>query len=224
MRRARRAVVFVAAALIASVGAVAPAGAGKFGDVVAATLSPGSKMSPRGHFYLFEAKPGDSVTQSFRVSNPNDHPVTATIEAVDATTGELTGVQLGPSRQRQGAHLAVDRRLEPPGHAGARRGPRHALHGPRAAHGQARAVPRRRERLGAAVADRHQDEPGACPTRPASLCRSASSGPSRSRSTFPAPGHRSRREWRRARARPRAGSRSAFTSRTTATPSRTGPV
>ncbi|MCU1464770.1 MAG: hypothetical protein JWM72_698 [Actinomycetia bacterium] len=95
MRRVGRAVVFAAAAFIASAGAVAPAGAGKFGDVVGATASPGSKISPIGHFYLLDAKPGDSVTQSIRVSNPNDHSVTVTLDAVDAVTGDLTGVQLG---------------------------------------------------------------------------------------------------------------------------------
>jgi WxL Interacting Protein, peptidoglycan binding domain len=94
MRRARRAVVFTAAALIASVGAIAPAGAGKFGDVVAATVPPGSQLSPQGHYYLIGANPGDTATQNFRVTNPNDHPVTVMIEAVDATTGDLTGVQL----------------------------------------------------------------------------------------------------------------------------------
>jgi hypothetical protein len=94
MRRARRAVVFMATAFIASAGALAPASAGKFGDVVAATLSPGSKVSPEGKYYLLEAGPGESVTQSFRVVNPNSHPVSAHIEAVDAITGDLTGVQL----------------------------------------------------------------------------------------------------------------------------------
>jgi hypothetical protein len=94
MRRARRAVVFMAAAFIASVGAIAPASAGKFGDVVAATPTPGSKVSPKGNFYQFEANPGDVVTQSFRVVNTNDHDVSVDVEAVDAVTGALTGVQL----------------------------------------------------------------------------------------------------------------------------------
>ena len=94
MRRARRAVVFVTAALIALVGAVAPAGAGKFGDVVAAGPAPGSTISA-GHFYLLPAHPGDTFTQNLRVTNPNDHAVTVMVEAVDAVTGELTGVQLG---------------------------------------------------------------------------------------------------------------------------------
>lgn len=94
MRRAGRAVVFMAAAFIALVGAVAPAGAGKFGDVVAAGPAPGSTISPR-HFYLLQAKPGDTFTQSLRVTNPNDHAVTVMVEAVDAVTGDLTGVQLG---------------------------------------------------------------------------------------------------------------------------------
>jgi hypothetical protein len=95
MRRARRAVVFMAAAFIASVGAIAPAGAGKFGDVVGATAAPGSKIAAQGHFYVLDAAAGATVTQSFRVNNPNDHPVTVMLEAVDATTGEVTGVQLG---------------------------------------------------------------------------------------------------------------------------------
>jgi hypothetical protein len=95
MRWARHAVVVTTAAFIALVcGLVAPAAAGKFGDVVAATTSPGSTISPTGHYYLLDAKPGDSVTQSIRVSNPNDHPVTVMVDAVDATTGALTGVQL----------------------------------------------------------------------------------------------------------------------------------
>ncbi len=95
MRRARRAVVFVAAAFIASAGAVAPAAAGKFGDVVGATTAPGSQISKQGHFYLLDAGPGSTITQSFRVNNPNDHPVAVTTEAVDAITGEQTGVELG---------------------------------------------------------------------------------------------------------------------------------
>ena len=74
MRRARRAVVFMAAAFIALAGCGGPAGAGKFGDVVAADgPSPGSQVSPRGHFYLLDAKPGDTITQNVRVINPNDH-------------------------------------------------------------------------------------------------------------------------------------------------------
>jgi hypothetical protein len=95
MQRARRAVVFMAAAFIASAGAIAPAAAGKFGDVVGATTAPGSQISKQGHFFLLDAAPGAAITQSFRVNNPNDHPVSVTIEAVDAITGENTGVQLG---------------------------------------------------------------------------------------------------------------------------------
>jgi len=94
MQRAGRAVVFMAAAFIASAGAMAPASAGKFGDVVGATTSPGSALSPQGHYYLLSAGPNATVTQSLRVNNPNDHPISVTIEAVDATTGENTGVQL----------------------------------------------------------------------------------------------------------------------------------
>ena len=94
MWRAGRAVVFTATALIASAGAVAPASAGKFGDVVGATSSPGSSISAVGHYYLLDGVPGATLTQSVRVNNPNDHPIDVTIEAVDASTAEVTGVQL----------------------------------------------------------------------------------------------------------------------------------
>ncbi len=97
MRRARRAVVFMATAFIVSAGAIAPAAAGKFGDVVGGDAVAGLASLAPGHFYLLDANPGATITQSIRVSNPNDHPVTAMVEAVDAITGELTGVQLGPS-------------------------------------------------------------------------------------------------------------------------------
>jgi hypothetical protein len=95
MRRVRRAGVFTAAAFIAFAGAVAPAGAGKFGDVVEASVAPGSQTSPRGNFYLLDAQPGETITQSVRVANPNDHPVIAMLEAVDAKTAPTTGMQLG---------------------------------------------------------------------------------------------------------------------------------
>jgi hypothetical protein len=94
MRRAGPAVAFVAAALIASVAAAAPAAAGKFGDAVAAAVGPGSSISPVGHYYLLNLNPGASINQQLRVSNPNDHPVNVVIEAVDATTAEVTGVAL----------------------------------------------------------------------------------------------------------------------------------
>jgi len=84
----------MAAAFIAFAGAVQPAGAGKFGDVVTATVAPGSQVSPRGNFYLVAATPGDTVTQHVVVSNPNDHAVTVNVEAVDASTAPTTGLQL----------------------------------------------------------------------------------------------------------------------------------
>ena len=94
MRRVRRAGVFTAAACIAFAGAIQPAGAGKFGDVVTASVAPGSQVSPRGNFYLITATPGDTVTQRILVANPNDHAVTVNLEAVDASTAPTTGLQL----------------------------------------------------------------------------------------------------------------------------------
>jgi len=95
MQRAQRAVAFTGAALLASTAAITATGAAKVGDVIAATVTPGSHLSPQGHYYLLDAKPGDSITQSIRVSNPNDHAVTVDVDAVDAVTGEMTGVQMG---------------------------------------------------------------------------------------------------------------------------------
>ena len=95
MRRAGPAVAFVAAALIALVAAAAPAAAGKFGDIVNASVPPGAPISPQGHYYLVSVHPGETVTEVFRVGNPNDHPITANIEAVDATTADVTGSVLG---------------------------------------------------------------------------------------------------------------------------------
>src|SRR6185437_10535784 len=76
------------------------------GDVVAAAVAPGSSVSPTGHYYLLPAGPGASITQSLRLSNPNDHAVDVMVEAVDAMTGEQTGVQL----QRPGSAKALTSR------------------------------------------------------------------------------------------------------------------
>ncbi len=75
MRRARRAVVFVATAFIASVGAIAPAGAGKFGDVVAATRAARVQdLARRATSTCSTPIPVTRVTQSFRVVNTERPP------------------------------------------------------------------------------------------------------------------------------------------------------
>ena len=93
MRRARHLCVVAAIGLVASMVSVAPASAGKMGDIVAATPAEGSKLAPGG-FYLLDLKPGESATQQLVVSNTNKHSVVANVEPVDAITSDVTGVQV----------------------------------------------------------------------------------------------------------------------------------
>jgi hypothetical protein len=95
MRRATHAVVVTTAAFVACCTLALPAHAsGKTSDAVAAKPAPGSSMSPGGWF-LLDGEPGATFTQAVRIKNTNTHAVSAHIEAVDATTSDHTGVQLG---------------------------------------------------------------------------------------------------------------------------------
>ena len=85
----------VVTALVASAVVAAPATAGKRGDPIAARPVPGSQVDPKGSFYLLNANPGDVVTQSIRVTNPNKHQVQVSVEPVDASTSDTTGVAYG---------------------------------------------------------------------------------------------------------------------------------
>ena len=86
--------VAAAAAFVACVGLAAPAQAAQRGDAISASIPPGSHVSAegQGRFYLLTAHPGDVVTQTVLVTNTNDHAVTVAVEAVDAKTGDATGV------------------------------------------------------------------------------------------------------------------------------------
>jgi hypothetical protein len=84
----------MAAIGVACAVSTAPASAGKLGDHVAAIAAPGSKLAPRGGYYLLELRPGASETQYLRVKNTNRYPIRAVIEAVDAYTSDVTGVAL----------------------------------------------------------------------------------------------------------------------------------
>jgi hypothetical protein len=95
MRRARFLGVVAAIGLVASLTSVAPASAGKMGDVVAATPAEGSKLSSGG-YYLLDLKPGESATQQLVVHNTNKHNVVAVVEPVDADTSDVTGVEVMP--------------------------------------------------------------------------------------------------------------------------------
>ncbi len=95
IRRSTRAVVTMTAAFVACCTYAVPAQAGgKTSDAVAAKPAPGSSISPGGWF-LLDTEPGATITQSIRVKNTNTHTVSAQVEAVDATTSDHTGVQLG---------------------------------------------------------------------------------------------------------------------------------
>ena len=95
MRRARHLGALAAIGLVASLLSAAPASAGKQGDVVAAKPAPDSKVAPGG-YYLLDLKPGESATQQLVVINPNKHSVVANVEAVEADTGNATGVEVKP--------------------------------------------------------------------------------------------------------------------------------
>jgi hypothetical protein len=72
-----------------------PAVAADGPDTVTAFLAPGSKTTPESGYYIFDAEPGSSTTQTIILRDDEPHPIQATIEAVDATTTDATGVTYG---------------------------------------------------------------------------------------------------------------------------------
>jgi hypothetical protein len=59
-----------------------------------ADVAPGSDSYKTG-YYLIEAAPGETVTESLLLRNLSDAPITLHIQSVDATTGPLGGVSYG---------------------------------------------------------------------------------------------------------------------------------
>jgi LPXTG-motif cell wall-anchored protein len=98
--RFRNAVVSLTAAFTVlgsvAVGAV-PADAINRGDAVAMSPAPGSSLAPKGEarFFLLKAKPGDTIEQKVRVTNPNPRVDQVMIEAVDGKTNDQTGAGFG---------------------------------------------------------------------------------------------------------------------------------
>lgn len=85
----------LATALTTAIVVSPAAGVAENGDIVAALIPPGSSISPVGHYYLLDAKPGATITQQIRIVNTNKHPVSAQIEPVDAATSDATGAVYG---------------------------------------------------------------------------------------------------------------------------------
>jgi hypothetical protein len=99
--RVRNAVVSLTAAFTVfggvTLGAITPAHAINRGDAVAMTPAPGSSLAAKGEgrFFVLKAKPGDTIEQKVRVTNPNKHPDTVDLEAVDGLTADATGAKYG---------------------------------------------------------------------------------------------------------------------------------
>src|SRR5262245_59329351 len=98
--RVRNAVVSLAAAftVLGSVAvAIAPAHAINRGDSVAVSPAPGSSLAPAGQarFFVLKAKPGDTIEQKVRITNPNPRVDKVNVEAVDGRTNEQTGAAYG---------------------------------------------------------------------------------------------------------------------------------
>ena len=97
------------------------------------------RRSPRaGNFYLLDASPGDTITQSVRVSNPNDHAGHGDRRGGRRVDRADDGRAARPAREREGADVALDRRVDPPDHAGAHRAARRPVHGARSRAGRSR--------------------------------------------------------------------------------------
>jgi len=93
--RITAAVAVIAVACFAAVVGAAPARAVDQGDAVGASVPPGSLTPPNARFYLLPLRPGQNVTQTLHLQNPNDHAVNVVIEPVDAGTNSITGVRYG---------------------------------------------------------------------------------------------------------------------------------
>ena len=95
----RNVVAAVLAAALVALSAWAPAayaaGGGVASDSVSAEPVPGSHLSPSG-YYLLDARPGNTLTQSLHVTNPNDHTVTVRVDPIDAVTSDVTGTAMRP--------------------------------------------------------------------------------------------------------------------------------
>jgi hypothetical protein len=104
MGQASRKVAAIAAVLAAFAAVATPAlAANDDPDTVTAYLAPGSKTTPESGYYVFDAQPGSSTTQTIMVRDDKSHPIQANIEAVDATTTDATGVAYGkPGSQPSG--------------------------------------------------------------------------------------------------------------------------
>jgi hypothetical protein len=90
-----------AAAAGALVLAVLGSGSGPIGaqqegtDVVTAFVAPGSQTDKDGGYYVLEAEPGETITQTVVVRNDRPHEIEAHVEAVDAFTRDATGAGYG---------------------------------------------------------------------------------------------------------------------------------
>lgn len=104
MVRAVRVVVAAAAAFVAFAGGAAPGTAAEDGyDMVSALIAPGSMTAEDGGYYVLDAAPGSTITQTIILRNDRANPLEARLEAVDAFTAATTGASYGaPGSQPSG--------------------------------------------------------------------------------------------------------------------------
>jgi hypothetical protein len=95
--RVRGAAAILAAAVVVAVGAVLvpPVGAINRGDAVSVVPAKGSQLAGKAKWFLLKAKPGQVITQSVTVLNPNRQADTINLEPVDGTTNDETGAAYG---------------------------------------------------------------------------------------------------------------------------------
>src|SRR5262249_61025276 len=93
----RGAAAIMAAAIVVAAGAavVPPAGAITRGDAVSVVPAAGSQLAGRARWFLLKAKPGQVITQTVTVGNPNRQADTVNAEAVDGTTNAEPGAAYG---------------------------------------------------------------------------------------------------------------------------------
>jgi hypothetical protein len=103
MVRAVRAAVAAATTIVAFAGLAAPGSAAEDGyDMVTALIAPGSSTGQGGGYYVLEAVPGSTVTQTIILRNDRPNPIEAHLEAVEAFTAATTGASYGAPGSQPG--------------------------------------------------------------------------------------------------------------------------
>ncbi len=99
----RRLTAVMTVALVALVATAQAASAGNTSDQIGAVPAPGSALVQTGGYYQLAMAPGATLTQSVRVTNPNDHEVDVRLAGVDGLTSPETGSSFASPTAQQTA-------------------------------------------------------------------------------------------------------------------------